>query len=120
MHFYWLTGLLSGMLDNAPTYVAFLAAAFGRQGLSLSSPGDMNTFIAQHDHYLIAISIGAVFFGAMTYIGNGPNFMVKAIAEHQKVETPTFLGYLVRFAIPFLLPFFFIIGIIFFSRWRLF
>ncbi len=120
MHFYWLTGALSGVLDNAPTYLAFLAAAFGRYGLSLDSPADMHTFIAEHDHHLVAISIGAVFFGAMTYIGNGPNFMVKAIAEHQKVETPGFLGYILRYSIPVLLPFFFLVGILFFSRWRIF
>jgi Na+/H+ antiporter NhaD/arsenite permease-like protein len=120
MHFYLLTGALSGVLDNAPTYLAFLAAAFGRYGLSLESAEDMHAFIAQHDHHLIAISIGAVFFGAMTYIGNGPNFMVKAIAEHQKVETPGFLAYVVRFAAPVLLPFFFLVGILFFSRWRVF
>ena len=87
MHFYWLTGALSGVLDNAPTYLAFLAAAFGRYGLSVDAPADMRTFIAQHDHYLIAISIGAVFFGAMTYIGNGPNFMVKSMAEQAKVRS---------------------------------
>ena len=120
MHFYWLTGALRGVLDNAPTYHAFLAAAFGRHGLNLDSPDDMRTFMAGHDHHLIAISIGAVFFGAMTYIGNGPNFMVKAIAERQKVETPGFLAYIVRFSLPVLLPFFFLVGILFFSRWRLF
>ena len=120
MQFYWLTGSLSGVLDNAPTYLAFLAAAFGKYGLNMDSPGDMHTFIAEHDHLLIAISIGAVFFGAMTYIGNGPNFMVKSIAEQQKVEMPSFVGYLVRYALPVLLPFFFIIGLLFFSRWRVF
>ncbi len=120
MRFYWLTGALSGVLDNAPTYLAFLAAAFGRYGLNMDAPADMRAFLAEHDHYLIAISIGAVFFGAMTYIGNGPNFMVKAIAEQQKVETPGFLAYVVRFALPVLLPFFFVVGILFFSRWRVF
>ena len=120
MQFYWLTGSLSGVLDNAPTYLAFLAAAFGKHGLNMDSPADMHTFIAEHDHLLIAISIGAVFFGAMTYIGNGPNFMVKSIAEQQKVETPSFAGYLVGYALPVLLPFFFVIGLLFFSRWRVF
>jgi Na+/H+ antiporter NhaD/arsenite permease-like protein len=56
----------------------------------------------------------------MTYIGNGPNFMVKAIAEHSKVHTPTFLGYILRYALPILLPFLILIGILFFSRWRIF
>jgi len=75
------------LLDNAPTYLAFLAAALGRHQLSLNSHEDVSAFVAQHDHELIAISLGAVFFGAMTYIGNGPNFMVKSIAEHAKVKT---------------------------------
>jgi Na+/H+ antiporter NhaD/arsenite permease-like protein len=118
--FYWITGTLSAVLDNAPTYVAFLAAALGQQHLTLSQAGDVQSFAASHAGTLEAISLGAVFFGAMTYIGNGPNFMVKAIAEHAKVSTPTFLGYIVRFALPILLPFLALIGILFFSRWRIF
>lgn len=120
MQFYWLTGALSGVLDNAPTYLAFLATAFGLNGLNMDNRADMVAFAAQHAHLLKAISVGAVFFGAMTYIGNGPNFMVKAIAEHQKVETPTFIGYILRFSLPILLPFLFLIGILFFSRWAVF
>ena len=120
MQFYWGTGLLSGILDNAPTYLAFLATAFGLFGLSLDDPAHMQQFIAEHDYMLIAISIGAVFFGAMTYIGNGPNFMVKSISQQAGVKTPSFIGYVTKFSIPFLIPFFFIIGILFFSRWRVF
>jgi len=120
MQFYWGTGLLSGILDNAPTYLAFLATAFGLFGLNLNDPAHMQQFIAEHDHMLIAISIGGVFFGAMTYIGNGPNFMVKSISQQAGVKTPTFIGYVTKFSIPFLIPFFFIIGILFFSRWRVF
>ena len=56
------------------------------------------------NQYIVAISLGAVFFGANTYIGNGPNFMVKSIADHQKVHTPSFLGYLFRYALPFMGP----------------
>jgi len=118
MQFYWATGILSGVLDNAPTYLAFLAAAFGLAGLDLST--GMPQFLAGHGHTLVAISVGAVFFGAMTYIGNGPNFMVKAIAERAKVETPGFFGYILRYAVPILLPVLFLVGILFFSRWRLF
>ncbi|HEY6169220.1 MAG TPA: sodium:proton antiporter, partial [Verrucomicrobiae bacterium] len=59
---------------------------------------------AQLNNYILAISIGAVFFGANTYIGNGPNFMVKSIADHNKVRTPTFLGYVFKFTLPFMLP----------------
>lgn len=120
MHFFWGTGLLSGVLDNAPTYLAFLASAFGLEGLNFNNKADMHTFIAQHGHYLIAISIGAVFFGAMTYIGNGPNFMVKSIAQSEKIRTPSFFGYIFKYAIPFLIPLFIIVSILFFSRWRIF
>ena len=118
--FYWATGVLSAALDNAPTYLAFLATALGQQHLAMENPGDIISFSTAHAGTLEAISLGAVFFGAMTYIGNGPNFMVKAIAEHAKVRTPTFLGYVVRFALPILLPFLALVGILFFSRWRVF
>jgi Na+/H+ antiporter NhaD/arsenite permease-like protein len=81
LKFFWLTGLLSGALDNAPTCLTFLAAAMGLHDLSLNNPDHVRQLVATRDHELIAISLGAVFFGAMTYIGNGPNFMVKSIAE---------------------------------------
>lgn len=118
--FYWGTGLLSALLDNAPTYLALLSAAFGLHHLSVENPADMSEFIATHEQFLVAISIGAVLFGAMTYIGNGPNFMVKAIAERAKVETPGFVSYIWKYSIPVLLPFCAIIGLLFFSRWRWF
>ena len=104
VQFYAFTGVLSAVLDNAPTYLTFLAAALGQQGLNLSESMDVASFAASHTAILVAISLGAVFFGAATYIGNGPNFMVKAIAEHAKVETPSFFGYVIRFSLPFLLP----------------
>jgi Na+/H+ antiporter NhaD/arsenite permease-like protein len=69
---------------------------------------------AMFNKYILAISIGAVFFGANTYIGNGPNFMVKSIAEHQKVHTPTFLGYVFKYTLPFMLPMLLLIGWLFF------
>ena len=118
--FYWATGALSAVLDNAPTYLAFLATALGQQHLAMENVADIHTFAGAHAGTLEAISLGAVFFGAMTYIGNGPNFMVKAIAEHAKVKTPSFLGYVVRFALPILLPLLALIGILFFSRWHIF
>lgn len=120
MKFYWFTGALSGVLDNAPTYLTFLAAAMGRHGLNLDDRGQMLAFLAQHDHELIAISLGAVFFGAMTYIGNGPNFMVKSIAEQSGVKTPPFFTYLFKYAVPILLPFFALVSLLFFSKWRVF
>lgn len=118
--YYWATGSLSAMLDNAPTYLAFLAASMGQHQLSLGSPSDVITYAREHAGALEAISISAVFFGAMTYIGNGPNFMVKAITEHAKVATPSFIGYIVRYAIPILLPILVVVGLLFFSRWRIF
>lgn len=118
MQFFWSTGALSGLLDNAPTYLAFLAAAFGVVGLNLDS--DMSQFVQQQTELLKAISLGAVFFGAMTYIGNGPNLMVKKIADQQKVHTPSFMTYVMRFSVPVLVPVFALVGILFFSRWRVF
>jgi len=114
MGYYWATGLLSGILDNAPTYLAFLATAFGTNGLLLDNPAHMTQFIKEHSTILTGISLGAVFFGAMSYIGNGPNFMVKAISEHMGVKTPTFFGYVFRFALPILLPILALAGFFFF------
>ncbi|WP_397383366.1 sodium:proton antiporter [Prosthecobacter sp.] len=110
MQYYFTTGALSAFLDNAPTYLSFLAASMGQQHLSVDSPADVMTFAAEHAPHLIAISLGAVFFGAGSYIGNGPNFMVKAIADKSKVHAPTFLGYLFRFSIPILLPILILVG----------
>lgn len=118
--YFWLTGGLSATLDNAPTYVTFLAASMGRHDLSLSDPVQVRHLLGINDHEVIAISLGAVFFGAMTYIGNGPNFMVKTVAEYAKVKTPGFFAYLLCYAAPVLLPLFVLISILFFSRWRVF
>jgi len=71
---------------------------------------------ANLNQYLVAISIGAVFFGANTYIGNGPNFMVKAIADHQKVQTPTFLGFIFQYTIPCMAPMLVLVWLIFFRK----
>lgn len=111
--FFWLTGVLSSTLDNAPTYLttARLAVAVaGVEGLS--------QLAAQRPDLLAAVSCGAVFLGANSYIGNGPNFMVKAIAERADVKVPGFFTYLLRYALPFLLPVLLVIALLFFSRWR--
>jgi Na+/H+ antiporter NhaD/arsenite permease-like protein len=86
--FFLVTGALSSVLDNAPTYLTFFSAA---QGLGLTSTG--LTVAGVPEALLSAISVGAVFMGANTYIGNGPNFMVKAIAEHSGYAMPSFFGY---------------------------
>ncbi len=110
MQYYFTTGALSAFLDNAPTYLSFLAASMGQEHLSVDSPADVMKFAAEHAQHLIAISLGAVFFGAGSYIGNGPNFMVKSIADKSKVHAPSFLAYMIRFSIPILLPILIIVG----------
>jgi Na+/H+ antiporter NhaD/arsenite permease-like protein len=162
--FYWGTGILSSVLDNAPTYLAFLSAVFGSfidhdvivqvQAHIASGTVDFSNLVGVHaeqvrhtlealqyyhgpeilskavttdeievcfllgnvafNKYILAISVGAVFFGANTYIGNGPNFMVKSIADHQKVRTPTFVGYVFKYALPYMLPMLLAIWLIFF------
>jgi Na+/H+ antiporter NhaD/arsenite permease-like protein len=109
--FFWGTGGLSAMLDNAPTYLGFLSALFGASGAN-----DIAELIGQNPGALkvLAISIGAVFFGAATYIGNGPNFMVKAIADQEKILMPGFLGFVFKFTLPFLLPVLITIWLLFF------
>lgn len=112
--FYWATGILSSFLDNAPTYLNFLSAAMGKFGLDVNNPADVIKFETLDVVFLRAISVGAVFFGAMTYIGNGPNFMVKSISERAGIEMPSFFTYMIKYSIPILLPVFFIIWFIFF------
>jgi Na+/H+ antiporter NhaD/arsenite permease-like protein len=110
MGYYFATGSLSAFLDNAPTYLSFLAAAMGAEHLSVDSTADVILFAKNHPQTLIAISLGAVFFGAGSYIGNGPNFMVKAIADKSKVNTPDFLRFVWQFSIPILLPILILVG----------
>jgi Na+/H+ antiporter NhaD/arsenite permease-like protein len=107
--FYWVTGGLSSVLDNAPTYLTFLANALGRNGLSVENPAELHQFLNEGTREVAAISMGAVFFGAATYIGNSPNFMVKAIAEQQKMHTPSFIGFVFKFALPVVLPVVFLV-----------
>jgi Na+/H+ antiporter NhaD/arsenite permease-like protein len=163
--FYWGSGALSSVLDNAPTYLSFLSAGYG----AFLSPEGVSAVVAHVKSHgadlagvtgpyseqvcraiailqahqpkalldgtvtdeqvkmalmlgtplyvkcLQAISIGSVFFGANTYIGNGPNFMVKAIADQQKAHTPTFLGYVFKFTLPFMVPMLVIVWLVFFS-----
>lgn len=105
----WITGILSAFLDNAPTYLTFLATAMGALGLDQAI---QMTQSAEAEAILEGISIGAVFFGALTYIGNGPNFMVKAIAEGSGVNMPSFLAYFF-YASVILLPIYVVVTFIF-------
>jgi len=137
--FFWASGGLSSFLDNAPTYLTFSAAASGLHNayipagggaavltdpnnlpLLLASTGNLAaegaraaTQIAPGVLFLKAISCGAVFMGANTYIGNGPNFMVKTIAEQQGVKMPSFFGYM-GYSIAILIPTFLVVTFIFF------
>jgi Na+/H+ antiporter NhaD/arsenite permease-like protein len=160
--FYWASGALSSVLDNAPTYLSFISAAFGLfidpQLVShvqqvIHQQVDLSSFTAAHaeqirttlaalskyhpsdlaaqnvdgeqievafllsnaalNQFIVATSLGAVFFGANTYIGNGPNFMVKAIADQQKVHTPGFLAYIFKFTLPFMVPMLALIWLLF-------
>ncbi|MFB6343296.1 sodium:proton antiporter [Saccharicrinis sp. FJH62] len=107
--FYYATGILSSFLDNAPTAVSFHNLALGLVG-DPNAPG----LVAHISEVMLkAISLGAVFFGAMTYIGNGPNFMVKAIAEENKIEMPSFFGYILKFSLVVLLPVYVVTQLIF-------
>jgi Na+/H+ antiporter NhaD/arsenite permease-like protein len=109
--FFWGTGGLSAVLDNAPTYLGFLSALSGASGAK-----EIAELLGQNAGALsvLAISVGAVFFGAATYIGNGPNFMVKAIAGQEKIPMPGFIGFAFKFTLPFLLPVLITIWLLFF------
>ncbi|MGE5193098.1 MAG: sodium:proton antiporter [Deltaproteobacteria bacterium] len=116
--FFWATGLLSSFLDNAPTYLTFAATACGLHAISTAEPRYLATFLAlpseaQAEQVLAAISCGAVFMGANTYIGNGPNFMVKAIAEENGVKMPGFFAYM-AYAGCVLIPIFVAVTLAFF------
>ena len=116
---YWGTGFLSGFLDNAPTYLNFLAAALASQGADINNIANVHSYATGGTYAdsvinLTAIAVGAVFFGAMTYIGNGPNFMVKSIAEQTGIKMPSFFGYILRYSIPILMPIFILAWLIFF------
>ncbi len=123
--FYWLTGSLSGVLDNAPTYLNFLAGSMGKFGSDIGSVEAVRSFASgipspvssdvPSNVYLLAISVAAVFFGAITYIGNAPNFMVKNIAEQADIDVPSFVEYIYKYSLPILVPIFAVIWYVFFD-----
>ncbi len=114
-HFYYATGALSSFLDNTPTAVAFhsMAQSLSPDILNANFAGWAPGIAGVPEILLTAISLGAVFFGAMTYIGNGPNFMVKAIAEESGIKMPSFFGYMLKFSLIVLLPVYILVQLIF-------
>jgi Na+/H+ antiporter NhaD/arsenite permease-like protein len=113
-HYFWVTGGLSSFLDNAPTYLTFLNSALGQLYPGQPESASVARLIAENEVYLLAISAGAVFMGALTYIGNAPNFMVRSIAEEAGLRMPSFFGYMMRWALPILVPIFLVLTLIFF------
>jgi Na+/H+ antiporter NhaD/arsenite permease-like protein len=122
LQYYFASGGLSSVLDNAPTYLNFLqlaqaTAAADNPAAFAHISGDkvaaVRALLAVRPEFVIAVSLGAVFFGAMTYIGNGPNFMVRSIAHQAGVHCPSFFGYVARYSLPILLPILAAVGWIF-------
>lgn len=115
IQYYLASGSLSSVLDNAPTYATFLRLAettaisehpadFPKNPKGESEVVDVLRATPKDAALIIAVSLGSVFFGAMTYIGNGPNFMVKSIADSEGVKTPSFFGYIIKYSLPILFP----------------
>ena len=117
VHYYWITGSLSSFLDNAPTYLTFFNTILGKFYAGTPEAEAVAMLIRDNETYLLAISTGAVFFGAVSYIGNAPNFMVKSIAEEAGVPMPSFFGYMIKFSLVILVPLFFLVTLVFFRWW---
>jgi Na+/H+ antiporter NhaD/arsenite permease-like protein len=114
-HYFWVTGILSSTLDNAPTYLTFLSSLLGRFYPGVEGHEAVSLLISENMVYLKAISAAAVFFGANSYIGNAPNFMVRSIAEETGTSMPSFFGYIIKYSIPVLVPIFVLITLLFYS-----
>jgi Na+/H+ antiporter NhaD/arsenite permease-like protein len=114
VHYFWVTGVLSSFLDNAPTYLTFFNSALGAFYAGASEAQAVPLLMTENAIYLKAISAGAVFFGACSYIGNAPNFMVRSISEEAGTPMPSFFGYILKYALIFLVPTFVIVTFVFF------
>jgi Na+/H+ antiporter NhaD/arsenite permease-like protein len=114
VHYFWVTGALSSFLDNAPSYLTLFSSLLGKFFADLPVKDGVNGVIAEQSLYLVCISLGAVFWGALTYLGNAPNFMVKSIAEEAGVKMPSFFGFMFKFSIPLLIPLFVLLSLVFF------
>ncbi|MFC1867032.1 sodium:proton antiporter [Thermodesulfobacteriota bacterium] len=115
VHYFWVTGALSAFLDNAPTYLTFFNTALGSFYAGMTEAQAVPLLMTENAIYLKAISAGAVFFGACSYIGNAPNFMVRSISEEAGTPMPSFFGYILKYSIIFLIPSFLIATFIFFT-----
>ena len=114
IHYFWVTGALSSFLDNAPTYLTFFNTALGSFYSEMTEAQAVPLLMTENAVYLKAISAGAVFFGACSYIGNAPNFMVRSISEEAGTTMPSFFGYIVKYSLVFLIPSFLVVSFIFF------
>ena len=114
VHYFWVTGLLSAFLDNAPTYLTFFNTALGSFYAGMTESASVPLLMTEKAIYLQAISSGAVFFGACSYIGNAPNFMVRSIADESGTKMPSFFGYILKYSLIFLIPTFVVVTFIFF------
>jgi len=112
--YFWTVGILSSFLDNAPTYLTFFNSILGEFYPGIPEASAVALLIVEKIPHLAAISVGAVFMGANTYIGNAPNFMVKSIAEEAGVKMPSFFGYIFRYSMPILVVLFIIMTFIFY------
>ncbi|HSH70285.1 MAG TPA: sodium:proton antiporter [Deferrisomatales bacterium] len=114
VHYFWVTGILSSFLDNAPTYLVFLNTALGNFHPGVMEKTAVLDLIQHQGLYLEAIACAAVFMGANSYIGNAPNFMVRSIAEEAGVEMPSFFGYILKYSLVILVPTFGVVTWVFF------
>ena len=113
-HYFWVTGTLSSFLDNAPTYLTFFNTALGSFYAGMTEAQSVPLLMTENAIYLKAISAGAVFFGACSYIGNAPNFMVRSISEEAGTPMPSFFGYIIKYSVVYLIPIFVVVNLIFF------
>ncbi|MGE5258481.1 MAG: sodium:proton antiporter [Hyphomicrobiales bacterium] len=113
-HYFWAAGALSSFLDNAPTYLTFFSTVLGSFYPGVPEAVSVEHLMGELPEYLAAVSAGAVFFGACSYIGNAPNFMVRSIAEEAGTKMPSFFGYIVKYSLVFLIPAFAAVTWVFF------
>jgi Na+/H+ antiporter NhaD/arsenite permease-like protein len=113
-HYFWVTGGLSAFLDNAPTYLTFFNTALGSFYAGVPEAGAVPLLMTENAIYLKAISTAAVFFGACSYIGNAPNFMVRSISEEAGTPMPSFFGYILKYSLIYLIPTFVVVTLVFF------